>query len=65
MVALSLDDYRVLMRIGLKMQRQQGMPEKYTGKIVQQWQDGVLRGVGFDCSVGIDPEVIRQFKGKE
>lgn len=65
MVALSLEDYRSLMRVVGKIQRQQGMPEKYTGKMVLQLQDGVVRGVGFDCSAIIDAEIIRQFKGKD
>ena len=64
MVALSLEDYRLMMRFVGNIQRQQGMPEKYTGKLILQLQDGVVRGVGFDCSTSIDVEVIRQFKGK-
>lgn len=64
MVSLSLDDYRTLMLVVGKIQRQQGMPEKYTGKVVLQVQEGVVRGVGFDCSAVMDPDIIRQFKGK-
>ena len=48
----------------MKIKRKQGMPERYTGKVVLQVQDGVVRGVGFDCAAAIDVDVIRQFQGK-
>lgn len=65
MVGMSLDDYQALMRVVGKIQRLQGMPERYTGKVVFQLQDGVVRGVGFDCAAVIDAEMIRQFKDKQ
>ena len=61
---VTLDDYRALMAIVTKIKRKQGMPERYTGKVVLQVQDGVVRGVGFDCAAAIDVDVIRQFQGK-
>lgn len=61
---VSLDDYRALMLIVTKIKRKQGMPDKYTGKVILQVQDGIVRGVGFDCATAIDFDVIRQFQGK-
>jgi hypothetical protein len=61
---VSLEDYLALMSVVTKIKRKQGMPDKYTGKVVLQMQDGVVRGVGFDCATAIDVDVIRQFKAK-